>query len=1157
MASSYYSNTQHIDFDSVLAMDDPCMVSMFQALMASGLVGFLGCLEVIYEAALVDFFENASVRYGVIISTVAGQLVEISEEWFAESFDLPVDGLADLSEIPKDVVFDARSIVSISDLSEIPKDVVFDARSIVSISGEPVSLSGKKSQMKIEYRLLCDIMAKSISVKAGSFNAITVEKFSMLTAVVCVVRMNWASVLFNILKKMVIPGSKQAKGFAVQISLLLENISNLELGESSEFPASKILTEKTVHRYVSLNDKVGAEEAAGAPKPKAASKKLPAVILGDEPVVKNKRTMKKKSSSSKASLEIVAVAQEAVPIQMVAPSTAAPAAEEIFEQPAAEDVFPADPPADEVETVDEEAADEGAYEETADDDAARVNEPASELAVADIVNEEPSTADDVDVIIEQVLADTAQIIVDEEDPVVRTSDLIARWDAERPVVTASDTDEEIETERAVGTADWVQTEFSQPEYIVEEPGDLEMSDDERSVDELIDADEKMSLDEIIMTIPADIPLPSAGLEITKISMGKEIKIPGVDDRTRYLASLPQIPVDNKGKAILVEKDPVKGNPTKEHYSLICADIDLLVHLRAQVIEAVDQFFHSFSFKKLATINVEEMSKKEEQVLYWGETETTHGALNGNRYILLKYREFLVRKFLESWKQNFMPGGGSSATDLKVIDILSDLHLFVLEELREQALAHGLKWTRTCCSKIFEGSPRDRGAIIARTNTNTPSTCWLRTMIRVYGVWVVEPFCDQWVKIPRPIVCNEVSRHCSFVDFFPVVSEPFRILRKRWADVCLEVANFFVSGRLLPVGSINFCRSLSVDAPVHRVAPRQSPVFALKVSQFYTVLIDYSLFSSLSTTDIRSFVGSIASERTILRNVQIPSSSAVRPHIYSVADTDFIAQRVSMKLDDRPFSASLSDNFAMHFDAADIAASPPVVPTDLSASFDDLQTCLSAHIDESQSSILSKLHTIEHGLRDSLRRQEEALISLIQGARQEGRTLDEVQTLCFNEFRKGVLANSAAMTTDFMDVKKALREINAKVDAMSTRLDDVKQDIEATKEAISHQLLEFQTQAQANYIVLTDQLSELVNYINRGGNDKKGEGSSRGPQPPPADQIIDNSIAGGDNVIPTEITQSDIDNAQRNILERLMTADRERQREKRRGHSSSSYKRRRY
>ncbi|KZV43761.1 dystroglycan-like [Dorcoceras hygrometricum] len=316
MAASFYSNTQLIDFDSVLAMDDPGMVSMFQAIKASGLEGFMGCPTVIFEAALVDFFTNASVRDGVLISIVAGQLVEIYEEWFAESFDLPMDGL--------------------SELSEIPKYVVFDARSIVYMSGEPMSLSGKKGQMKVEYRLLCDIMAKSISVKAGSFNAITVEKFSMVIAVVCGVRMNWARVLFNILKKMVTPGSKQAKGFTVQISILLESIPNLELGESSEFPASKILTEKTVHRYVSLNDKAGAEEAAGAPKPKAASKKRPAAADVGAPVVKKKRTMRKKSSSSKANLEIVVVAQEAVHIQMVESITVAPAAEDISDQPAGE-----------------------------------------------------------------------------------------------------------------------------------------------------------------------------------------------------------------------------------------------------------------------------------------------------------------------------------------------------------------------------------------------------------------------------------------------------------------------------------------------------------------------------------------------------------------------------------------------------------------------------------------------------------------------------------------------------------------------------------------------------------------------------------------------------------------------------------------------------
>ncbi|KZV42785.1 hypothetical protein F511_25278 [Dorcoceras hygrometricum] len=330
MASSFYSNTQHIDFASVLAMNHPGMVSMFQALIASGLEGFLGCTTVVYEAALVDFFENASVRDGVIISTVAGQLVEISEEWFAEMFELPVDGLADVSEMPKDKIFDARSIVS--------------------MTGEPVILSGLKSQMKIHYRLLCDIMAKSIYVKTGSFNALTVEKFSLMTAVVCNVKMNWGRVLFGILKKMVTSGTKQAKGFAIQISLLLANVPNFELGESSEFPSSKILTEKTVHRYIAVIDKSGAQDDDVAPKATKAPKKRTADVPADVPV-------------------------EAVPIQMIEGSTA-PAADDTADQPAAVDAFPADRPAEEVESVervDEKLAAEPAVH-------APVEEPAVEAS---------------------------------------------------------------------------------------------------------------------------------------------------------------------------------------------------------------------------------------------------------------------------------------------------------------------------------------------------------------------------------------------------------------------------------------------------------------------------------------------------------------------------------------------------------------------------------------------------------------------------------------------------------------------------------------------------------------------------------------------------------------------------------------------------------
>ncbi|KZV19109.1 hypothetical protein F511_42655 [Dorcoceras hygrometricum] len=829
----------------------------------------------------------------------------------------------------------------------MPKDKIFDARSLVLLSGEPVSLSGRKVQMKIEYRLLCDIMAKAISVKEGSFNALTVKKFLLLTAVVCGIRMNWASILFNILKKMVSVGSKQAKGFAVKISLLLESIPNLELGESTEFPASKIITDKTVHRYISFNDKVGVEEAADAPPMKKAPRKLavsmkrPAIDTTEEQVPKKKRTLKKKSVTSSSPLEIVVVAQEAVPLQMVEPSTGIPTVEEPVEQPAAEEDISADQPVDKVTGVvgvEEWAAERLVATPDDTDEEIEAERPVFESveAVASVVEVcEAATdkdfllVDDPDTVINQVLHQLDSISADKDD----------KSRAETMDVGTTGGDQQVQC--------------SEEEPVVQ-----------KTNDDLLDADEQKLLEDILLTIPVD-----AGMEITNIKMGK---------------------------AILVEKDPVKGNPAKEHYFLICADIDLLVNLRAQVIEAVDQFFHSFSFKKLETINIDELSRKEEQVLIWGETEITHVALSRKRYILLKYREVLVRKFLESWKNNFVPGQGSTAVDLKVIDLLSDLHLFVLEELREQALAHGLKWTRTCCSKIIEGHPRDRGAIISRTNTNTKSTCWLRTMIRVDGVWVVEPFCDQWVKIPRPAVCTE------------------------------------------------------------------STVFSLRVSQFCSVFIDYSLFSWLPTADITNFLSSIALDRTALRSVQIALNIvSVAPSVQMLAEP----------------SSSESSSHDISMDFADTAAAAPTPDiTDALNQFrasidqicerDDgakLRDILSLHLSNFENKVIARLDA-----------QDKVLGALRRDSTDHRNLLSLELRSSHKQLSTGIVTTGL----DFVDIRRVVKETHQELIAKINSLDE---QVAATR----NDLLEFSAQAQQSLNVITTQLSELAAYINRGGDNKNG------------------------------------------------------------------------
>ncbi|KZV57731.1 hypothetical protein F511_21782 [Dorcoceras hygrometricum] len=919
MASSFYSNTQHIDFASVQAMNDPGMVSMFQALIASGLEGFLGCTAVVYETALVDFFENASVCDGVIIITVAGQLVEISEEW-----------------------------------------------SIVSMTGEPVILSGLKSQMKIHYRLLCDIMANSISVK--------VEKFSLMTAVVCRVKMNWGHVLFGILKNMVTSGTKQAKGFAIQISLLPANVPNLELGESSEFPSSKILTEKTVHRHIAVIDKSGAQDADVAPKATKAPKKRTAAIPADVPVVKWKRTMKKKDSSSKDNLELMAVAHEAI-------ESVERVDEQLTEEPAVEvSRINVDDPEiiiqqvlDQLDSITEDpvVAKEDRVETWFD------KAFADELATAGHENQDEDTAAGGD-----PPADKA----DEEVPWFVRPFVLADRDTERLFETASDSEDvmdfEVESQDLPVVRDTDVSTVGEQEITVfgeqlmgtndESSEDIEAEAVEKS------ADEAMLIDDIFMSIPAEVRLPSAGVEITKIIFGKEIKIPCVNEKACFLATLPQIPTDDKGKKLLIEKDPVKGTLLRN------------------------------SRKKWAALQMEDFSAKVEQVLTWAGTDSTIIALQRKRYILLVYREMLFRKVLENHRKNFVPSKGSSAVDLKILNKLPSFHRLVLEELKIETLAHGLVWKQPCCSGIFEGETRDRGAVIARSNTNTRSSCWIRTMLRVDGAWIIEPCADRWVKIPRKISSSGVHRQRQYDDTLPSVSDFFRLLKKIWADVCLEVVAFCSSRRLLPVGSVNFCRGLPVGEPVFQVAPRHSPVFAFRVSQFCSVFIDFSLFSWLPSVDITYFLSSIALERTILHGVQSSIVSAVVPS-------------VQLSLDQRQSSPTSADSSSsLHFDATDLDAtvsSLPSVSMDLYAALADFQAILSEKINESQSGISSRLHNIEQGLRDSLREQAEVFKNLFQGARQEGRTIGDVQTLCFNEFRKNILAQNASIFTGLADVRK--------------------------------------------------------------------------------------------------------------------------------------------
>ncbi|KZV38497.1 hypothetical protein F511_35605 [Dorcoceras hygrometricum] len=245
----------------------------------------------------------------------------------------------------------------------------------------------------------------------------------------------------------------------------------------------------------------------------------------------------------------------------------------------------------------------------------------------------------------------------------------------------------------------------------------------------------------------------------------------------------------------------------------------------------------------------------------------------------------------------------------------------------------------------------------------------------------------------------------------------------------------------------------------------------------------------------------------------------------------VLRSVQLSLEQHQSSSSSDSSSSLHFDQTDIdatASSRPTISPDFSAALADFQAALSEQMFAFQSEISSRMHKIEQSVCDSLRDQADIFRNLSQGARQEVRTLDDVHTIRFNEFRKNVLAQNASIFQGLADVRQEVQAVNAKLDIMASRLNAIQKDAEVTKEALSHQLLEFQSSAQENHNVIHAQLSELVDYIHRGSADKKGERGSRGLKQPANIQKEGNAV--------TPTFEQRVEMAQRRIVHTVLDAD---------------------
>ncbi|KZV51365.1 Kinesin-like protein [Dorcoceras hygrometricum] len=92
-------------------------------------------------------------------------------------------------------------------------------------------------------------------------------------------------------------------------------------------------------------------------------------------------------------------------------------------------------------------------------------------------------------------------------------------------------------------------------------------------------------------------------------------------------------------------------------------------------------------------------------------------------------------------------------------MLSDSHQVALDKLSKQMREHNLEWTRPITSRVFEGAERDRGAVIARSNTKIISTYWIRRLLKVDGSWKSVEDCCRWIPMYRKTI------------YYPVAEEP--------------------------------------------------------------------------------------------------------------------------------------------------------------------------------------------------------------------------------------------------------------------------------------------------------------------------------------------------------------------------------------------------
>ncbi|KZV58195.1 hypothetical protein F511_31288 [Dorcoceras hygrometricum] len=857
-------------------------------------------------------------------------------------------------------------------------------------------------------------------------------------------------------------------------------------GRRCSFPTCKNSVCETVNTYIATNTTIDAREeqrmvgeATEKRKSKSTKKsssadntpiKVISEVAGSKkrvatediaPVIPTKRrTVKTKHSSAQASLDIMPVAQDVVPIQVIDPTPAAAA----IKSPA----------------LKRKSRKRRLVLTTGSDDETM----GQQELVKDTDKAAAKTYDEVDIIIEQVLEETLMLGVNEEehggqgvDDTMFIEDF-AQWLDD---FVSSNSAPEI-----VGAKTITEVAGSTSPVVVK--------DMNRAVSSIFTNEELMSIDYLLLQISDDMLLPSiTATEITNIQLGESVSITEDRERDVHLTSLPRISTHDKGKAILEEDEPIRGNPARELVELIYGDIEFLIRIRDQVMVDVVEFFHSFSLNTLSNFDaLLALKAKEKLMLEWAETDSLAMAVKRKGYILAKYRELLLRSFLESHRKFLAPGQPWTATPSLIIDLLSDAHSYLWRIYWHSSVRMDYQWNNH--------APPQPLTFLLIAGPNFWKSGWNLSL-----------FLNQ-KKMPKPAIEDIFALHISLVE--PVQywePAPYLIKTWRWAQVCADIVRYYMFGCLKPVRVLP-CTDITVyNLGVERIPADFLSMFAqgMACHSFVDSVVqrdsgdlqevdvtgdeEVDLVSSDVSTVYRSPSPIFQEVGSVEHDLRFALGPATFPSVAQDERLYFVQSPVSSPATYQPQeSSSPSTDVSMHFDSmdvplnaqADTQASAPVDFSMFTDALEDLRSSISQRIHDSNCEILSKVNAVEVGVREALFKQHVLLRQSLQDACRVLERQGIAQEMQINDLKKGLLASVATVFQDLMAIKKGQREQDANIPAMDSQI-----------AAIRNEQLYFQAKIAAYFLSLSTQIGDITDYI-RSGDAKKGEIGSISRRPPP-------------------------------------------------------------